>query len=50
MSGVMTGVKGLFGLATGSQKKTSDHVKQSKTSPADVVSPDSLVLKCYRAQ
>ncbi|KAH7107065.1 peptidase C14, caspase domain-containing protein [Auriculariales sp. MPI-PUGE-AT-0066] len=38
MSGVMTGVKGLFGLATGSQKKTSDHVKQSKTSPADVIS------------
>ncbi|KZV90872.1 peptidase C14 [Exidia glandulosa HHB12029] len=38
MSGVFSGVKGLVGLATGSNKKAAEHAKRTKTSPADVIS------------
>ncbi|EJD49594.1 peptidase C14 [Auricularia subglabra TFB-10046 SS5] len=38
MGGVFKGVTGLFGLATGSNKKAQEQAKRTKTSPADVIS------------
>ncbi|QRV74988.1 ICE-like protease (caspase) p20 domain protein [Ceratobasidium sp. AG-Ba] len=38
MSGVVKGLGGLFKSATGSNKKAEDYARQTRTSPADVIS------------
>lgn len=43
MSGVMSGVSSLFKTASGSNKKAEDYAKQTRTSPADVVSAFHII-------
>ncbi|KAH7106380.1 Metacaspase-1 precursor [Auriculariales sp. MPI-PUGE-AT-0066] len=38
ISGAIKGVTGLFGIATGSNQKATEHARRTKTSPADVIS------------
>ena len=56
MMGAFKGLGGLVSIATGSNKKASEHAKRTKTSPADVVRQQiprlqqlSLIVNLVRA-